>query len=137
MKKITSFVILAILILTCVFAFVACGDKADPNDAILGWYIGNKYESSRGPILFSIKDGKLVYSYRDGDTFTVVKKNKDGQYVVGGITYTLDTTHSEKWISNRNDFESGNGLYKYVASADKTFNEVSEILESGGNPWDK
>ncbi len=90
MKKITSLVLLAVLISTCVFAFVACDDKADPNDPILGWYIGGKYESSNGPILFSIKDGKLVYSYRDGDTFTIVKKNKDGQYIAHGSTYTLD-----------------------------------------------
>ena len=62
-------------------------------------------------------------------------KTKTDQYIVNDVTYTLDATnHDEKWISNRNDFTVGNGLYKFVASADKSYDEARDIF-STANPW--
>lgn len=149
MKKITSIIILAIFIVTCLIILVACDDSANPDDPILGWYAG-----AEGSLYhFSIKDGKLMYNFGSSDRYIEVHKNINGQYIVplkyealdeesGEYkeyivykTYNLNSvSYTEKRLSEQNDFSDGRWVYRYFASADKTFEEARQEFNSY-NPW--
>ncbi len=133
MKKITSLIVLTIIILTCIFAFVACGDKADPNDPVLGWYCGDNI----GLVHFSIVDGKLVYNLQDGTTNIAVTKNGN-EYTVNSYVFTLTTVNGIKQL-NANTIvgPTGSKNFRYLTSSDKTYEEATEILKTDGNPWKK
>ena len=149
LKKITSIITLAIFIMTCLVVLVACDDGTNPDDPILGWYAG-----ADGSLYhFSIKDGKLMYSFENSDSYIEVHKNINGQYIVPlkyeasdgesdknkeyvvYKTYNLNSTsYTEKRLSEQNDFSDGRWVYRYFAPTDKTFEEARQEFNAY-NPW--
>lgn len=125
MKKFAALLITAIILLTCIFALVACGNKADPNDPILGWYT-----SHDGVLVqFSIVDGKLVYNLEDKGNNIAVKK-ENNEYTVNSIIFTLTTDTDEKRLTTNTYIKDNAKYFRYLTSNDKTYAEAKEIYNT-------
>ena len=150
MKKITSLIVLTIIILTCIFAFVACGD--DPkNDPVLGWY-ANKNEKHF--LHFYCEQDKL---YVEEISFGVVsdtqldgvgyKTTRSGEVTKAKTTYTLETQNYPYTytLSKENNLQViatnatpnlGSSNWRYVTSSEKSLEEMKNIFDTN-NPWKK
>jgi len=132
MKKITPLIIFSVIVLTCLLVFVACGDKADPNDPILGWYT-----SADGVLIrFSFVDGKLVYKLQDATNETPVTKNGN-EYTVNPFVFTLTSNNEDKILTSNDNIASNNVSskhFRYLTTTDKTYDEAKEIYNVA-NPY--
>lgn len=128
MKKFIPIIILTIIVMTCIFAFAACGDKASPNDPIVGWYT-----SVDGTLLrFFVEDGKLVYNL-NYSTNNIAVTETGNEYAANSLIFTLTVDNDEK-ILTTNAYVSSSKHFRYLTYADKTYNEAREIYNVA-NPY--